>query len=174
MRHVILCDQNGNSTSQSDLHTAHAGEGKLHRAFSVFVFRNSQRELLMQRRSLDKPLFCGLWANTCCSHPQEGEDDREAAEKRLREECGFSCPLSAIASFVYRAPDPSENGTEYEYDTIFVGDLTKPVTLNADPKEVMELKWQSLENIIRDMTHHAKLYAPWFPLALHAIFSKTS
>lgn len=42
--------------------------GILHRAFSVFLF-NSQKDLLLTRRSLDKITFPGVWTNTCCSHP---------------------------------------------------------------------------------------------------------
>ncbi|VDP96745.1 unnamed protein product [Trichobilharzia regenti] len=34
----------------------------LHRAFSFL-------ELLMQKRSTNKPTFPSLWSNTCCSHP---------------------------------------------------------------------------------------------------------
>ena len=45
----------------------HAGEGKLHRAFSVFLF-NSKNELLLQQRSLDKITFPSNWANTCCRY----------------------------------------------------------------------------------------------------------
>ncbi|KAM0687388.1 isopentenyl-diphosphate delta-isomerase idi1 [Conglomerata obtusa] len=40
----------------------------LHRAFSVFIF-NSKGELLLQKRSKEKLVFPGMYANSVCSHP---------------------------------------------------------------------------------------------------------
>jgi len=45
----------------------HQPRGKLHRAFSVFLF-NSEGKLLLQQRALSKITFPGVWTNTCCSH----------------------------------------------------------------------------------------------------------
>jgi isopentenyl-diphosphate delta-isomerase len=44
-------------------------EGKLHRAFSIFIF-NSKGELLIQQRAKAKYHSGGLWSNTVCSHPK--------------------------------------------------------------------------------------------------------
>ena len=140
----------------------------LHKAFSVFVFRRNRNELLLQKRHPEK-LFGNLWANTCCSHPQAGETTVESAKKRLKEECGFTCPLREIASFVYRAPDPAGNGSEFEYDTILTGDIETDVSLDPDPKEISDIVWKPLEEIVKDLARHPKKYAPWFPIALHGI-----
>ena len=146
----------------------------LHRAFSVFVFRANRSELLLQRRSTKKPLFGGLWTNTCCSHPQEEQDIVQAGQQRLQEECGFTCPLASYVSFVYRAPDPKGNGTEYEYDTILIGDLADDgPELEPDPQEISELCWKPVENVVRDLVRDPRKYAPWFPIALHAILRRT-
>ncbi|PIR48633.1 isopentenyl-diphosphate delta-isomerase [Candidatus Peregrinibacteria bacterium CG10_big_fil_rev_8_21_14_0_10_55_24] len=169
MRHVVLCTENGTPTGTMDIASAHSAKGLLHRAFSVFVFRSDRKELLIQRRNGEK-LFGNLWANTCCSHLQKGENVTEAAQERLQEECGFSCPLRIVASFVYRAPDPKGRGAEYEYDTILVGDLTGPnPNLNPNPEEVAELKWISIQALTKEMAKHPHAYAPWFLIALHAI-----
>ena len=57
--------------------------GLLHRAFSIFIF-NKKGELLMQQRATEKYHSGGLWSNTCCSHPQFGEDIIESMQKRLK------------------------------------------------------------------------------------------
>ena len=41
--------------------------GLKHRAISVFLMRGS--EVLLQRRAMVKYHTPGLWANTCCTHP---------------------------------------------------------------------------------------------------------
>jgi len=45
--------------------------GRLHRAFSVFLFDDAGR-LLLQQRAWSKVTFPGVWTNTCCSHPLTG------------------------------------------------------------------------------------------------------
>ena len=39
--------------------------GKLHRAFSVFLFDKNDR-LLLQQRAASKITFPSVWTNTCC------------------------------------------------------------------------------------------------------------
>ena len=87
MESLILVDKNDNQIGVEEKMKAHE-EGKLHRAFSVFVF-NSKNELIIQQRALDKYHCGGLWANTCCSHPKPGEKLEDAAHRRLREETLF-------------------------------------------------------------------------------------
>jgi isopentenyl-diphosphate Delta-isomerase len=85
---VVLVDEQGRPTAIADKVAAHRAPGMLHHAFSVFVF-SPQGDLLLQRRSLAKYHFPGVWANTCCSHPAPGEDVVESAERRLAEELGL-------------------------------------------------------------------------------------
>lgn len=166
MNDVLLCDENGTVTGVKDRTEAHRGTGVLHRAFSVFVFRHNGTELLIQKRSKEKPLFPLIWANSCCSHLREGEEIVTAGEQRLREELGFACPLTKGHSFVYRAEDPDKRGTEYEYDTLLVGHLTNDPPLSPDPKEVADWKWVTLTKLRDDMGHDPKQFAPWFILGL--------
>ena len=77
-------------------------QGKLHRAFSVFLF-NTKGELLLQQRSLAKITFPEYFTNTCCSHPLyrpeelEGEDGvRRAAQRKLNHELGI--PLEEVCT----------------------------------------------------------------------------
>ncbi len=59
--------------SKLDVHTVTPAtpRGKLHRAFSVFLF-NSEGKLLLQQRASSKITFPNVWTNTCCSHPLYG------------------------------------------------------------------------------------------------------
>ena len=75
-------------------------EGKLHRAFSVFLF-NTKGELLLQQRSSAKITFPDYFTNTCCSHPlyrpEELEEHigiRRAAQRKLNHELGI--PLQQV------------------------------------------------------------------------------
>ena len=97
----------------------------MHKAFSVFIFRNAGADLLLQQRSRQKKLFPLRWANTCCSHPKPSDDAiAVAAERRLREELGFSVPVREAGAFVYHAADSHVDLCEYEHDTVLVGDAS--------------------------------------------------
>src|SRR6187455_3410060 len=115
---VILVDALDNQVGIMDKMEAHE-KGVLHRAFSVFVFDGENR-LIIQQRALDKYHSPGLWTNTCCSHPQPGEETKLAAMRRVTEELGVTIPLEKQFHFIYKAE--FENGlTEHEFDHVFTG-----------------------------------------------------
>lgn len=173
MRSVVLTDESGAPKGTAEIVDAHTGAGKLHKAFSVFIFRNGMRELLLQKRSPSKMLFPQHWGNTCCSHPRENEDIVAAGERRLFEECGFRCDLEEVASFVYRAVDPGGRGTEHEHDTVLVGQVDD-VEPKPDPEEIAEMKWMSVDDLQTDLKAHPERYGPWLPLGLSLILKHGS
>jgi isopentenyl-diphosphate delta-isomerase len=145
----------------------HQGAGTLHKAFSILVFRSAGKETLVQQRSRHKNLFPLLWANTCCSHPSPADGLlTEGAERRLREELGFSVPVREAGSFVYRAKDPNSELSEYEYDTVLIGEVTAHVSLSPDPAEIADWRWMSVAELQHDLRDNADRYAPWLAEAL--------
>src|SRR3990167_1228664 len=107
---VILVDENDKPIGEAEKITAHQ-QGLLHRAFSIFVFyhpSNDEPELLIQQRQFDKYHCGGLWSNTCCSHPQPGEEIITAGQKRLFEEMGIQVELQEVGGFHYRVKFDNE------------------------------------------------------------------
>lgn len=170
---VILTDETGAHRGVADQQAAHRGLGKLHHAFSVFIFRRNRSELLIQKRAKGKLLFGGLWGNTCCSHPRPGEEIPAAGERRLAEECGFRCALTGGPSFIYRAEDPRGKGVEHEYDTILVGDVPDDLEVHPDPSEIEELRWVNVKNLLEDMEKHPQKYAFWFHKGLRILLASS-
>ena len=161
---VVLVDMYDREMGSMEKLQAHR-EGRLHRAFSVFLHRGD--EILLQKRASDKYHCGGLWTNTCCSHPGLGEDTGESAGKRLFEEMGIDAgPLREIHSFVYRAPFP--NGlTEYEYDHVFIAAYEGDVLF--DPNEVEEVRWVKLEDLMNEVVIRPEDFTPWFLIALKPV-----
>ncbi len=163
---VILVDENDQQVGLMPKMEAHE-KALLHRAFSVFVF-NDKKELMLQRRALDKYHSPGLWTNTCCSHQREGETNIEAGKRRLQEEMGFSVPLEESISFIYKAP--FDNGlTEHEFDHILLGEFNDTPVLNPD--EVSEWKWMTLPNVKQDMQDNPQLYTEWFKIIFDKFYN---
>jgi isopentenyl-diphosphate Delta-isomerase len=65
---VELVTDEGVAAGSATVTAAHAGDGQLHRAFSVLIVDDAGR-LLLQRRAAVKTRFAGRWGNACCGHP---------------------------------------------------------------------------------------------------------
>ncbi len=170
-RTVTLTDEAGTPLGEADIFDAHTGTGKLHRAFSVYVFNPERTSVLIQRRAKEKMLFSLIWANTCCSHPFPNEAPSDAGERRLKEELGFVTPLCAGPAFTYRAEDPEGKGVEHEYVTTLIGTATEDIVLAPDPKEVAAWEWADLVELKEKMTASPEDYAPWFHLGLPKVLA---
>ena len=138
---------------------------RLHRAFSIFIF-NSKGELLLQQRALSKYHSPGLWTNTCCSHPRNGESVEKAAERRLLEEMGLQCPMHEVFTFIYKAP-VGLGLVEHEYDHVFFGQCDDAPVINTE--EVASWKYMSLDDIASDMKAHPECYTEWFKISFDEI-----
>ncbi len=170
-RHVILVDEQNHQTGTMEIVAAHTGEGKLHRAFSVYVFSPDKSSLIIQQRSTKKMLFPEIWANTCCSHPYEQEEMIAAGQRRLKEELGFSVPLTPGPSFVYQAKDPDGKGSEYEHVTTLIGTAEKGVVVRPDPDEVKAWKWIDVQSLLRDFEKYPDFFALWLKIGLLKILN---
>ena len=86
---VTLVDEHDHQIGVMDKVEAHRGDGKRHRASSVFLF-NKNGELLIQQRSKKKIVGALQWGNTCCGNVRPGESCEECALRRLREGLGIT------------------------------------------------------------------------------------
>lgn len=159
MEQVILVDEQDQPIGLMEKQSAHIGP-HLHRAFSVFVF-NKKGELLLQQRAFSKYHSPGLWTNTCCSHPRDGETVLEAASRRLMEEIGIQCELREIYTFIYMA-SVGKGLTEHEFDHVLIGQSDE--IPNIDPEEVASWKYMSLDNLKKDIERYPELYTAWFKI----------
>jgi len=161
---VILVDENDNEIGTMGKIKAHE-EGALHRAFSVLIF-NDKNDILLQQRAFNKYHCGGLWTNTCCSHPKQGEALLASAQRRLKEEMGIDVPLQKSFDFIYKAS--FDNGlTEYEFDHVFTGCFSEVPDINTN--EVANWKYISYRNLKKDIAKNPDDYTPWFKIIIERI-----
>jgi isopentenyl-diphosphate Delta-isomerase len=161
---VVLVNDKDDKIGLMDKMQAHI-DAVLHRAFSVFVF-NSNDELLLQQRALTKYHTPGLWTNTCCSHPRDGESPEQAARRRLMEEMGMECKLNKAFDFIYKA-DVGQGLTEHEFDHVFVGYSDVLPVINKN--EVEAYRYVSLENVRNEMQANPHEFTVWFRIAFDRV-----
>lgn len=142
-------------------------KGILHRAFSVFIFREvaSSPQLLLQQRALHKYHSGGLWTNTCCSHAEPDVPIEITAKNRLQTEMGFSCPLSFLESFYYKT-DVGSGMTEHEIDHVFAA-FHNPCNIRPNPEEANAFKWVNIKDLQETLLLKPHEFTAWFPQALH-------
>jgi isopentenyl-diphosphate Delta-isomerase len=159
-----LVDEDGKTIGTAEKLSAHVAPGRLHRAFSVFLFDDRGR-LLLQRRALGKYHSPGVWSNTCCGHPYPGEMPFVAAARRVSEELGVAPFLMSEAGTVrYNHADPDSGLVEQEFNHLFAGfvrDVPQP-----DPEEIAEVAFVTSEDLKR--LHGEKAFSAWFMTVLDA------
>ena len=187
---LILVDEQDREKGSCGKMEAHE-KGLLHRAFSIFIFRKIlvdepdgtrtfHIQLLIQQRAEGKYHSGGLCANSCCSHPRDGEELLEAAARRLPEETGYTVSdleggeadvASALAekgAFVYTAE--FDNGlTEHEFDHVLIGWLRKDLLdkePQPNPEEASRMEFVDVADVMQDVLKNPGKYAAWFLPAL--------
>ncbi|MFE6867056.1 isopentenyl-diphosphate Delta-isomerase [Kitasatospora sp. NPDC057692] len=140
-----LVDDEGVTIGTAEKLWAHQQPGRLHRAFSVFLF-DRQGRMLLQRRALGKYHSPGVWSNTCCGHPYPDEPPFVAAARRTAEELGVAPALLCEAGTVrYDLPDEASGLIEREWNHLFVGLVTAPV--RPAPEEVDDYAFVTAEEL---------------------------
>ncbi|MEU4209558.1 isopentenyl-diphosphate Delta-isomerase [Streptomyces sp. NPDC026206] len=159
-----LVDEDGRTTGTAEKLSAHVAPGRLHRAFSVFLFDDSGR-LLLQRRALGKYHSPGVWSNTCCGHPYPDEPPFVAAARRTGEELGLAPALMREAGTVrYNHPDPASGLVEQEYNHLFVG--TVRAEPDPDPAEIAQTAFVTPAEL--DELREKGTFSAWFMTVLDA------
>ena len=165
---LILVDSQDREIGAMPKIDCHLGDGVLHRAFSVFLF-NRAGDVLLQRRSADKPLWPLYWSNACCSHPRVGETVEQAAGRRLREELGVESELHFLYKFEYHAKF-EDAGSERELCHVYIGQSEGPFDPNRS--ELADLRFFSRAELAERLANEPGQFTPWFKMEWEAIEEK--
>lgn len=159
---LILVDDDDLPTGHASKEQAHAGDGLLHRAFSIFLFRDADT-VLLHERSGEKPLWPGYWTNSCCSHPRRGECNETATQRRLQQELGVTAALSYLYRFQYAARYDAA-GSERELCSVYAGVLAPALMPKPNPREIANWGWFDCAAVDDWLEREPELFTPWFKL----------
>ncbi|MFE6968435.1 isopentenyl-diphosphate Delta-isomerase [Isoptericola sp. NPDC057653] len=138
--HVILVDDDGTHLGRAPRATVHTRDTPLHLGFSCYLFRPDGR-VLVTRRALTKRTWPGVWTNSFCGHPREGESWGQAVRRHARHELGLDVATTGepvLPSFRYRAVDAG-GVVENELCPVLLATTDQEPVPNPD--EVMDLRW---------------------------------
>ncbi|SEW41513.1 isopentenyl-diphosphate delta-isomerase [Cognatiyoonia koreensis] len=138
--------------------------GLKHKAVSVFVMNRGR--VLIQQRAMGKYHTPGLWANTCCTHPEWDEDPADCAVRRLNEELGISGIYPAHRDQVEYRADVGDDLIEHEVVEIFVADAPDDLKVNPNPEEVMAIEWVGFYDLAAQVARTPDKFTPWLRIYL--------
>lgn len=162
---LILVDERDTEIGNLPKDKCHDGAGRLHRAFSLFIF-NRDGDVLLQQRSGQKRLWPMYWSNACCSHPRRGEDMETAISRRLRQELGLSSELRFLFKFIYHARY-DKTGSERELCWVYLGRSQGEVIGNTN--EVADWRFISVPDLNKALAEDPESYTPWMKLEWNRI-----
>ena len=99
MELLDICDEKGRPVGESiDRDIAHR-DGILHRTAHVWIVRRTQAgtEVLLQKRSMDKESFPGMYDTSSAGHIPAGCEPLPSALRELREELGIQAAPEQLA-----------------------------------------------------------------------------
>jgi len=138
--------------------------GLKHKAVSVFVIRGT--EILLQRRAMGKYHTPGLWANTCCTHPDWDENAVDCAVRRLEEELGITGIYPEFRHHLEYRADVGTGLIEHEVVDVFLARAPLDLAVASNPDEVMEVQWIDYHDLLAVVQRHPDRFTPWLKIYL--------
>lgn len=140
-----VVDENDQVVGRERRCVIHA-KGLMHRSAQALVF-NSSGDLFLQKRSMGKDEFPGLWDSSAAGHLDRGETYAACARRELGEELGIRSGIELKP--LCKLPASAETG--FEHCTVFRCEHNGPLTLQA--AEVDEGCWVSpaeMDRLVND------------------------
>ena len=131
-------------------------QGLLHRAVHIFV-QNPKGEMYLQKRSMSKDRWPGVWTTGCSGHVDQGESYVEAAVRELQEELGIVCSSTDLGAGFKQSPNEE---TEQEFIQVFTLVWQGDVQPNAD--EISAGRWVSARALDQWIADRPDDFAPSF------------
>ncbi len=138
--------------------------GLRHKAVSVFVMRDDQ--VLIQQRAMCKYHTPGLWANTCCTHPNFEESAEDCAMRRLDEELGIKGLSPEFRGQVEYRADVGGGLIEHELVDMFRAEAPADLKFEPNPDEVMATRWVSAYELTKEVEAHPDQFTAWLRIYL--------
>ena len=138
--------------------------GLKHKAVSVFVMDG--RKVLIQQRAQTKYHTPGLWASTCCTHPNWDEAPADCALRRLKQELGITGLQPVHRDRVEYRANVGGGLTENEVVDLFIAQAGPKLAVAPNPEEVAAVRWVDLDALETEVARHPERFTPWLRIYL--------
>lgn len=135
--------------------------GLWHATVHIWLINNN-RQCLLQRRSLEKETFPGLWDVSCAGHVEAGESPIQTACREIHEELGLEIKENSLDHFG-RINSETLHSLQYhdrEWQDLFLLPFDAGTEFHSNSPEVMDFKWIDLPNLFLELRDRSYLMTP--------------
>ena len=156
-----ICDEYGTPTGETVERSIAHQDGIMHRTAHIWITRihDGKRQILLQKRSLNKDSFPGLFDTSSAGHVQAGAEPLESAMRELEEELGI-CALPEELHFAgtfHISYEIEFHGSPFrDNEVAFVFVCSKPVDIldiTVQEEEVEGVEWFDLDKVYEEVKH---------------------
>ncbi len=124
----------------------------IHREVAIIIYNDSGK-VLFQKRSKNKKVNPGIWAETVAGHIGRGEEPLNTAHRELKEEVGFDTELKFFEKTLAHAP----NETHFTY--WFYGKYPSGARIKLRKEEVEKVAFLSPTEL-QSLIESGEVYDP--------------
>ena len=155
MEYLDICDEYGRPTGETVSRDEAHRKGLLHRTAHVWIVRKKESgyDILLQKRSMEKESFPGMYDTSSAGHIPAGEEPLPSALRELKEELGIDAEpedLAFAGTFRIQYEKTFHGRLFKDNETTRVYVYTAPVdekSLTLQAAEVDEARWFDLEDV---------------------------
>ena len=159
---IDVLDENGNKLGVVKTRAEVHANGLWHQAAHVWIF-NSKGEILLQKRSMQKESWPGLWDTSAAGHLSAGDTPKEAAIRELREELGIMAKSKDLKLIMVEkisiVPKRGYYNNEFEYVYLLHWDELPKKLQSEEVESVAFVPLNIFEKELKD-PEASKKYAP--------------
>jgi isopentenyldiphosphate isomerase len=114
----------------------------------IFIFTRDKK-VWIQKRSLHKRHYAGLWDVSACGAIAHGEDPKTAAKRELEEEMQIKCELEFVEKFLNVFPGEADQVTRSRMSHLYIGITDQTPEGNDEVEAIAAFEADELKEEIR-------------------------
>ncbi|MCX4302826.1 MAG: NUDIX domain-containing protein [Clostridia bacterium] len=146
MENIDIVDELGNKTGEVKSREEVHEKGLLHKTVHIFVI-NNKKDILMQKRSLEKKTNPNKWTTSASGHLSAGDESREGAVRELYEEIGVKANEEEL-KYLFTIYEEGKHENLIDREVVDVYLIKRDMELNEfklQKEEVSDVHWVQLE-----------------------------
>ena len=156
-----ICDEYGNPTGETVERSIAHRDGIPHRTAHIWITRvkDGRQQILLQKRSLQKDSFPGLYDTSSAGHVQAGDEPRASAMRELEDALGIAAAPEDMhfAGTFHISYEIEFHGSPFrDNEVAFVFVCSKPVEIadiKVQEEEVESVAWFDLDEVYEEVKH---------------------